>query len=320
MNPPDEVTVTWVSSAPKKRWAVVRRVGNGCSTARSASMRLRLWAPLTTAELIKESAVGGKIAEVGRPAQQYGIRDSPLQMPMRPLDCTILMRDTAVVAARRHGVMGAQGFVAQRPVGGCVAFKVAERGREAVTAMLAGSTAQCPKGILQAFGQGHEALATQYNMDMLEAAISQPEVIEPMDQGLAPDGDAQISHVSEVRQTHAARFLDLAENDLPLSAVQGPPMADAAFQSPPDSLAKFRVATEDLPENCHGSQPRCRFQHGHDLCVKDPRQGIGPSPVTPQPLERRRLRVLRKPVTRGRAETGFGGRDRRRVGRSILHE
>ena len=79
-------------------------------------MRLRLWAlprpQKRAAELIEEPAVGGKIAEVGRPAQQQGIRDGPLQMPMRPLDCAILMRDAAVVAARRHGVMGAEGFVA----------------------------------------------------------------------------------------------------------------------------------------------------------------------------------------------------------------
>ena len=102
--------------------------------------------------------------------------------------------------------------------------------------------------------------------------------------------------------------------------MQSPPVADAAFQSPPDSLAKFRVATENLPENRHGSQPRCRFQHGHDLRVKDPRQGIGPPPVPRHPLERRQLRVLLLPITRGRAETSLGCRDGRRVGRSILHE
>ena len=45
-----------------------------------------------TAELIKEPAVGGKITEVGRAAQQQGIRDCPLQVPMWPLDGTVLMR------------------------------------------------------------------------------------------------------------------------------------------------------------------------------------------------------------------------------------
>jgi hypothetical protein len=105
-------------------------------------------------------------------------------------------------------------------------------------------------------------------MNMLKAAISQPEVIKPMDQRLACDGDAQIGHVGEIRQAHATGLLNLTENDLPLGAVQGPPMADATFKGPPDSLAKFRVATKNLPENCHGSQPRCPFQHGHDIRVK----------------------------------------------------
>ena len=45
-----------------------------------------------TAELIKEPAVGGEIAEVVRPAQQERIRDGPLQVAMWPLDRTILMR------------------------------------------------------------------------------------------------------------------------------------------------------------------------------------------------------------------------------------
>ena len=45
-----------------------------------------------TTELIKEPAISRKIAEVGRPAQQYGICNGPLQVPMWPLDCTVLMR------------------------------------------------------------------------------------------------------------------------------------------------------------------------------------------------------------------------------------
>ena len=44
-----------------------------------------------TAELVKEPAVGGKIAEVGRAAQQKRIRDGPLQVAVRPLDRTVLM-------------------------------------------------------------------------------------------------------------------------------------------------------------------------------------------------------------------------------------
>ena len=47
-------------------------------------------APAT--ELIKELAAGGNIDEVGCAAQQEGIRDGPLQVPMWPLDRSVLMR------------------------------------------------------------------------------------------------------------------------------------------------------------------------------------------------------------------------------------
>ena len=122
-------------------------------------------------------------------------------------------------------------------------------------------------------------------MDMFKAAIGQPEVIQPMGQRLASNGDAKIGHVGEIGQTHATGLLNLAENDLPLGPVQGPPVADTTFEGPPDALAKFRVAAQNFREDGHRSQTRCRFQHRHDLCVKDPRQGIGPPPVTWCPLE-----------------------------------
>jgi len=80
--------------------------------------------------------------------------------------------------------------------------------------VLSGRTAERPESVLQAIGQRHETLAAQHDMDMLEAAIGQPEVIEPVDQWLARDGDAEIGHVGEIRQTHATGLVNLTENDL----------------------------------------------------------------------------------------------------------
>ena len=51
------------------------------------------------------------------------------------------MRETGVVAGRRHAVVGAQGFVAARQIGLGVAIEVAERRRQAVAAMLLGDAA-----------------------------------------------------------------------------------------------------------------------------------------------------------------------------------
>ena len=54
---------------------------------------------------MEETAMGGKIDEVGRAPQQESIRDGTLQVPMWPLDRTVLVGNPAVVAARRHDIM-----------------------------------------------------------------------------------------------------------------------------------------------------------------------------------------------------------------------
>ena len=130
------------------------------------------------AKLIKEPATGGKIAEAGRAARATGQprwpasdahaapRSHNSHARHRGAIGSSPMVRTAVVAARRHGVMGAQGCVAPRfakngPVFGGVGFQVAEgcggsaKGpgdlsqaeRPTVTAMLARGTAQRPKGM-----------------------------------------------------------------------------------------------------------------------------------------------------------------------------
>ena len=60
-------------------------------------------------------------------------------------------------------------------------------------------------------------------MGMLEARVGQPEVIEPVIERLAGDGDAQVGHVGEIRQPHPARLMDLAEDHLLVRAVQRAP-------------------------------------------------------------------------------------------------
>src|SRR3954447_21046611 len=47
--------------------------------------------------LVNEAAVGGKILEVARAAQQKLIAKDLLEMPMRALDRAVLVRDAAIV-------------------------------------------------------------------------------------------------------------------------------------------------------------------------------------------------------------------------------
>ena len=100
------------------------------------------------------------------------------------------MRDAGIVAGRRHAVVAAQFFVAVGQVRGGIFVEIAERRRQAVAAMLAGSPAERPQGVLQAFRQGYEALAAEHDMGMLEAGIGEPEMIEPVVERLASDRNA----------------------------------------------------------------------------------------------------------------------------------
>ena len=71
------------------------------------------------------------------------------------------MGDAFVVAGRRHAVMGAERFVAARHILPGVGVEVQEGGGEAVAAMLLRRAAERPQRILQAFGEGDEALPRQ---------------------------------------------------------------------------------------------------------------------------------------------------------------
>src|SRR5437764_736977 len=105
---------------------------------------------------------------------------------MGALDRAVLVGDTAIVARRRHAVMGAQLLIAPGEVLLGLTIEVAERCRQTVAAVLLRHPAQRPQRVLQAFRQRHEALAAEHDMGMLEARERQPEVIEPMTEPLTP--------------------------------------------------------------------------------------------------------------------------------------
>jgi hypothetical protein len=155
---------------------------------------------------------------------------------------------------------------------------------------------------------------------VLKAAEGQPEVIEPVRQRGAGDRHAGAGHVGEVGQTHPARLVGLAEDHLPLRAVQRAPLADAPLQRPPDPEAQLGMPPHQLLEDGDGSQTGTRLQHWDDLGIEDGGQGIGPPPLAKRALIRRRPRVLRDAVAGGGAESGAGGGDGDRGVRAMLHE
>jgi len=144
MKPPDDVTVTIVSSPSS-----ARRSGSGRKTARSASMRRQppreagfagtpaVAGVAATDQQVDEGAVVCDAFEVARAPEQQRVLEGALEVAVRRLDRAVLMGETAVVAAGGHAVVGAESSVALGPVLLDRRREVAERGRKAVGAMLA---------------------------------------------------------------------------------------------------------------------------------------------------------------------------------------
>ena len=147
---------------------------------------------------VDEGPIGVEVAKIARAPQQQGVLQRLLQMAMGALDRTVLVGDAAIVARRRHAVMAHQRRVALGDVFARVGRQIAERRRQAVTAMLPGNAAERPQRVLQPFGQRRKAFAAQHDVSVLEAGERQPEVIEPMIEFFARDHDAKSASVGEV--------------------------------------------------------------------------------------------------------------------------
>src|SRR5689334_6020588 len=96
--------------------------------------------------------------------------------------------------------------------------------------MLLRYATQHPQRVLKPFGQGHEALAAEYDVSMLEARERQSKVIEPVIQRLAGNRDLKRSGVGEVGQSEPPRLVLLAEDHVSLGTIKRPPSIDAALQ------------------------------------------------------------------------------------------
>jgi hypothetical protein len=185
--------------------------------------------------------------------------------------------------------------------------------------MLPRCPAERPQGILQPFGQGDEALATEHDMGVLKPAIGQPEVVEAMIERRSGNADTQLTHVGEVGKAGLAGFVGLAEDDLLLLAMNGPPGADPALQGAADSSPDFRVATQHLLEDRDRPHVGRRLQHRHHFRLKYAGQGIRPATAADSLLLRWKAGILLDAIGGRRAERRLGGGHGRGIGLTVLH-
>ena len=87
--------------------------------------------------------------------------------------------------------------------------------------------------------------------------------------------DAEVAHVGEVGQAHPAGLVLLAEDDVPLGAMQRPPRPDAPLQRAPHASAAVPDAVAAVSSKIAMAAGRRRLQHRHDLGLEDRPSGSG---------------------------------------------
>src|SRR5690242_6656923 len=92
--------------------------------------------------------------------------------------------------------------------------------------------------------------------------------------------DAKRTHVTEVGQAHAARWMLLAENDVSTRAIEGAPSRHSALYCPTNSSRHLRMPPADLLEDRYGPDARCALKDGKDLSLPQGNQWIGTTTST----------------------------------------
>ena len=141
---------------------------------------------------------------------------------------------------------------------------------------------------------------------ILDLGKDQADVMAPVLAWLAGDGDRQIGHVGEVRQSHPPRLVSLAEDHRPPRAMVGAPGAHPPLHRVARAQAGRRTAQIHLFKDGHRPQDGRRLQHRHDLAVPDGHNRFGPPWAATSQLD-----------LSGRA-SGWRGRLRARSGRGLV--
>ncbi len=143
--------------------------------------------------------------------------------------------------------------------------------------MLPGGTADRSQRGLQSDGQRGEAFAAQHHLGKLPAGECQTEVIEPMRQLIAGDGDAEAALIGEVGPALLTRPVLLAKDYVALWAMQRLPTPDAPLQRAAYVWRQVRVTAEQLVEHGDRALVGIGLQHRDDLGVPKCRKRIGES-------------------------------------------
>jgi hypothetical protein len=199
-----------------------------------------------------ERFVAGSVAKVAAAAQQEGLVEGSLELPVALLGVAVL------VGRRGVGRLALQAVVAQQclvALGECLAvFARRNGGGETVGPMQLGDATQFPQRVLQAVVETLPALS-EADRAGLPVGVGQHEVIDQVLKRHAGDGDAQPRAVREVGGAEPSRLVDLSEEDFLGWAVQGTPLLDTTLEGPELAVRELAgVMTLEIVEQGLGLQ------------------------------------------------------------------
>jgi hypothetical protein len=241
-----------------------------CQTPLPPPVALREQAP-------QELLIGGAAAEVPAAAQQQRLLQRPLELAVALLDVAVLVRPRRVDGLALQAVVPQQRLVAGRERRRALGPRRDGCGQP-IGAMQLWHAAQRGQGVLQALAEALETLG-EADRARLPVGVGQHEVVDQVRQRLAPDGDAQVGGVREVAGAQPARMMDLAEEHLPGTAVQGPPALDVPLQGAQLAVgeapgeAALQVVEQGLGLQA-GVQTQLLFELRPDLG-----EGVGPRAI-----------------------------------------
>src|SRR4030081_170184 len=111
----------------------------------------------------------------------------------------------------------------------------------------------------------------------------------------------------------------LAEDHIPVGAIERPPSGDAALQGPTHAQGDSGISTANLLEDGHRADTGGGLQHRHDLAIPHPGERVGTAASTRLLFLGRQPRIGFDPIGGGGAEPGLRGSDGGNVALTGLH-
>jgi hypothetical protein len=178
---------------------------------------------------VQEAVVSSSTGKFTTASDAQGLIDGLFKPVVGLFYIPILMSHPSIVPGRLHAVVGHERIVPLSPVFMSRLVQVTHRCAEMIGAVLLGYSAQLPQCFFDALGQSLEGFA-EADADRFRIGVRQYKVIHQVRERRACNGDAQISHVGEIRLRSLTWDVSLFKDHLLFGSMQRSPPGDVTLQ------------------------------------------------------------------------------------------